>query len=495
MKMVQEHGFFKASEQFENLKETVYQAAKEGRHIHEIEENIFRSILKIGHSLLQEYIDLQGPGDLGPTLDYEDRKLKRLDSTYEKRYVSIFGEIKITRTVYGTREKQKHEIVPLDARINLPDSDFSYLLQDWLQSFCVQESYAKSLKIIERIFDISSSVRSLEQMSNTMAKDIEVFRSEQPRPSATDEQSIIVLTADGKGVPMRREETAEKSQQQGRRKKGEKANKKRMACVGAAYSIESFPRTAEDIMNEISRQEQKEKRPSPIRKQMRAELTREIQGEEKNGKDLIFSWFEKELEYRNPSKDKAIVFIMDGERALWKKREAYDINAVCILDIYHVLERIWSATYCFNSEGTEEAELFVTKRLTKVLQGQAGRVIGGLKQMMVKHQLKGEKKKQLNTVITYLQNNKKYMQYDYYLDKGYPIGSGVIEGACRHLVKDRMELTGMRWKTEGAQSVLDLRAVYLNDEWEKFQKSRCTKNLNKLYPYKALVHEEWLKAA
>lgn len=493
--MEQEKAIFKSKDQFRELTNELQEAAKRGDSIDHIEKELWHELLNLGRLMMQEYVDQQGSGDLGPTLNDEGKTLRRLDTLYEKRYVSVFGEISILRTVYGTRESQKHEVVPLDIRLNLPESDFSFLLQDWSQTFCVQGSYKQSCQTIERILRIGQSVRSLEHMNSAMAQDVEAFRDSQPAAAAEEEGSILVLTADGKGVPMRRDTPPKEFESGGRRKKGEKANKKRMACVGATYTINPFPRQAEDVVNDLFRKEQNEKRPEPLHKQMRAELTRNVEGEEVNGKDRIFSWFVEEMQTRNADGEKAVVCLMDGERALWKKAETYEVDTICILDLYHVMERLWSAAYCFFSEGSEEAEAFVTERLTRLLKGQVGRIIGGLKQMGTKHHLRGSKKKQLEAVITYLENNRNYMQYDYYLDFGYPIGSGVVEGACRHLVKDRMEGAGMRWRTEGAQSMLDLRAVFLNGDWNDFQEHRIQQNGHKLYPHREIIQKLWDIAA
>lgn len=497
MIMEQERAIFKSQEQFANLLEMIQEAVNSGEPIDQVEKTIWQRLMKIGQLLTQGYVDQQGTGDFGPTMEHEGKTLRRLESLYKKRYVSVFGEISILRTVYGTRENQKHELIPLDARLNLPESDFSFLLQEWSQGFCVQGSYKQSSETVEKILGIGQSVRSLETMSSAMAQEVEEFRNTQPVPEPETEGSIVVVTADGKGVPMRREasESEAASNPQGRRKKGEKANKKRQACVGAVYTINPFCRQAEDVVNEIFRREQKKQRPTPLNKELRAELTKEIEGTQVNGKDQIFQWFAEQKTARNPDGSKPVVCIMDGDRALWSKAEEYGLDAIGILDICHVMERLWSAAYCFHAEGSPEAESFVTIRLTRILEGQVGRVIGGLRQMATKHNLRGTKKKQLEQVITYLDNNQKYMHYDYYLDCGYPIGSGVVEGACRHLVKDRMEGTGMRWRTKGAQSILDLRSVFLNDDWEVFQEQRIEQNVVNLYPYREAIQERWNIAA
>lgn len=492
MMMAQEQAILKGQKQFEEMSAFVRRATRDGRPIDEVERGLWDSLLALGRSLLEGYVVGHGTGDIGETLTYEGRTLRRLESVHDRRYVSVFGELTLSRCVYGARETQKHEVVPLDAWLGLPDGDFSYVLQDWDQVFCVQNSYEPSRQTVERVLGIGQSVRSLEQMTASMADAVEGFRESQPKPPTKEEGSILVLTADGKGVPMRRDgETARR----GRRKKGEKANQKRMACVGAVYTIDPFVRTSQDVVNEVMRDRRREDRPIPQHKHLRAELTRTLDGEEVNGKDRIFGGFADQVKLRNPRGRKPVVCVMDGERALWKKLTAYVLGVVCILDVFHVLERLWQAAHCFHPEGSEAAQAFVTDRLERLLKGQVGYVIGGLKQMATKHRLRGSKREQLSAVIGYLERNRRLMGYDEYLAAGYPIGSGVAEGACRHLVKDRMEGTGMRWRTEGAQAMLDLRAVFLNDDWDAFQAYRIETERHKFYPYLQLVQRKRENAA
>jgi hypothetical protein len=158
------------------------------------------------------------------------------------------------------------------------------------------------------------------------------------------------------------------------------------------------------------------------------------------------------------------------------------------------LERLWQAAHCFHPEGSEEAKAFVTERLLRLLRGQVGYVIGGLKQMGTKQGLAGSRRGQLTAVIGYLERNRRFMRYDEYLAAGYPIGSGVAEGACRHLVKDRMELTGMRWRIPGAQAILDLRATYVNEDWDTFQAHRVEQERDRLYTYRPQVLQMRKKA-
>lgn len=495
MIMAQEEAILKAQAEFDGLADVVRQACKQQQRIDGVERNLWAGVLKIGRAMVEGVVAGHGQGDVGPTLEYQGRTLSRLEEVRERRYVSIFGEVTVVRFVYGTRETQKHEVIPLDALLGLPAGDFSYVLQDWDQAFCVQGSYEESRRSVERILGIGQSVRSLEHMSVSMSQAVEGFRETQPVPPAAEEGHIVVFTADGKGVPMCRDQERDPASQRGRRKKGEKANKKRQACVGAVYTIGAFERTADEVVNEVMRDRCQAERPSPCHKEVRAELTRKIDDLEVNGKERIFTWFEEQRQRRDPADRKPVVCVMDGDRALWRRAKGVLRGAFFILDLFHVLERLWQAAHCFHPEGSEEAKAFVTDRLQRILEGKVGYVIAGLRKMADHHGLRGSRRKQLSTAIGYLHRNRKYMKYDVYLQAGFPIGSGVVEGACRHLVKDRMEQTGMRWRIPGAQAMLDLRAAYLNGDWEALQKYRAKEEQRKLYPYLKLAKQLTRSAA
>src|SRR5712671_2267471 len=128
----------KLAEQFAELQEFVRQAAQDGQAIHEVERGLWRRLRQMGHECLGQFLRWQGNGDLGETVTLPTGEpCHRLPDLHERRYVSIFGEFALRRVVYGSREGQKIEFVPLDNRLHLPASVFSYVLQDWDQSLCV----------------------------------------------------------------------------------------------------------------------------------------------------------------------------------------------------------------------------------------------------------------------------------------------------------------------------------------------------------------------
>lgn len=495
-----EHEFLKVREKIEQLIENIRHAGREGRRIDEVERTVLSELLQVGFHLIKAFVEQAGDGDLGESIEVSvespkgtcgsgsqpaspARTLRRLEEPHTRPYTSIFGKLTITRRVYGTREGQKIEAVPLDARLGLPAGEFSYVLEDWQQRLCVKESFGEATQDLAELLGVAPSVRAAELMNRQMAEFAPSFRSDQPVPPADEEGELVVVTADGKGVPMRRKGEQPRTHGQ-RRTKGQKANKKQMSYVGAVYTIDPFVRTPDDVLDELARKETAENRPKPQHKRVVAEMTQVIEGEECNGRVSLFGELSEEVDERNPGGKKTVVAVMDGEKALWEVLTFFLPCVVGILDIFHVIERLWNAAHVFHAEGSTAAEEFVTKRLRMLLEGKVGGVIGGLRQMLTKHDLPVAKRKMLNTVIGYFENNRDHMRYDEYLAAGYPIGSGVAEGACRHLVKDRMEQTGMRWTLEGAQAMLHSRALYLNGDWNTFVAYRIQKEQAALYPYK-----------
>jgi hypothetical protein len=474
---------------FWTLVERLRGAADQHEPIHQAEETIFRELLAMGHELLQAFLALSGDGDAGPDLtvpgdrpDDPPQVLPRLDQPRRRSYLSIFGAVEIERIGDG---HDRLEAAPLDARLHLPRRQYSYLFQQWLGLFVVDDAHAEAIKKLETILGLEISVRASEDLNREQGSDVEPFQNHLATPDATEEGPILVVTADCKGVPLVRSalppeketiDTPLPKLAKPRRGKGEKANKKKMAAVGAVYTIDPFVRTADEVIDEVLRKKAAKRRPTPAHKRVRAELL--------VGKVALFLWLADEVIRRNPRATKPVIFLSDGERALHDRQGEYlPENAVCIWDLFHVMERLWKAAWCFFDESTQktEAHQWVEKELRMLLEGKVRYVVGGLRQMMTKRELKGTRRKTVREVTGYFERNRARMKYDEYLAAGYPIGSGVVEGACRHLVKDRLERTGMRWHPEGAQAMLNLRATHLNGEWDSYWTYHVAQEDERLY--------------
>ena len=485
-----EDRFYKAAQVFSKLLGKVQCAAKRGDAVHEVEEMTWIDLIETGRETVAAFIEEQKEDIPRPEeIEYGGKTLQRLPEPRVREYVSAFGPTPFARDVYATRETQLQEVVPLDAKLGMPESDTSYLLQKWSGTQFVKESYKESRMTLAGILGFAPSVNCLEDMAAQASEHAEVYFQQQAPVDPATEAEIIVATSDCKGVPMRKVDAPRKKQEddmpRGKRlKPGEKNGQKRMACVGGVYSVAPFRRTVEDVLNEILRKEKQEQRPKPQNKRLRAVLTREVDGEEVNAKDVVFDWLAKELRQRDLHDKRTVVAIMDGETKLRDLQELKLKRAIGILDIWHVTEYLYDLAYCFCRDGSKEAEAFVETYLRKLLEGKVNRVIGGIRQMATKRALPPSKWNKVEDCLTYFAARSEYMKYDEYLAAGYPIGSGVVEGACRHLVKDRMEQAGMRWRIAGAQAILSLRAIYVNDDWEAFHADRIKMEQRKLYPYK-----------
>ncbi len=485
-----EDRFCKVAKAFSEVLNKVQRAAERGDAVHEVEEMTWRGLIETGREVIVAYIKEQAEELSRPAvIEHEGKTLHRLPQQRTRAYVSAFGATPFQRDVYATRETQRQEVVPLDAKLGMPESDTSYLLQKWSGGRFVKESYQESRGTLLEIFGFAPSVNCLEDMAAAASAHAEVYFDQQNAAEPTMEGEILVATSDCKGVPMRQADAPQKKHAadapRGKRlKKGEKNGQKRMACVGGVYSVAPFPRTVEDVLDEILRKEKQKQRPEPQDKRLRAVLTREVDGKDVNAKDVVFEWLAKEVEQRDPHEQRTVVAVMDGEAKLRDLQELKISRAIGILDIWHVTEYLWELAHCFHHDGSDEAEAFVETYLRKLLEGKVNRVIGGIRQMATKHELSPAKWEKVEDCLTYFAVRCEHMKYDEYLAAGYPIGSGVVEGACRHLVKDRMEQTGMRWRIAGAQAILSLRAIYVNNDWDAFQTDRIQTEQRKLYPYK-----------
>lgn len=479
--------------QFEEMQEFVRQAAKDGRAMHEVERGLWQRLRQIGHTCLEQFLRLQGNGDLGESVTLPTGEVgQRLEELHERRYVSIFGEFRLQRVVYGSRDKQKIDLVPLDNRLQLPESVFSYVLQDWDQSLCVEEAFRQANATMWRMLELEQSVDSLERMNQEMAEGVTTFMLNRPQPE--QEGELVVASADQKGIVLRRQ--PDDPPPKAHRTKGDKASQKRMATVATVYTVDRYRRRPEEVVAALFRDapEPSRDRPRPQSKEVWASLPRDEQPG--SGIAAAFAWMIGELYLRGRVADKPLVFISDGQEALWEARQEWlPQRAVNILDLLHVTPRLWKAAHVFHQEGSQAAEDFVRERVLRVLHGKAAGVVRGLREMATKQDLSGTKKKTIATVCAYLETNLERMHYDDYLRAGYPIASGAVEGACRHLVKDRMERAGMHWTVAGAQAMLDVRSIYVSRLWDEYQEYRIQHETQRLYPHRSLVEQHFAMAA
>ena len=472
------------------------------KRLDEVERGLHERLRKLGFELLEGYVRAAGDGDCGPTIKRNGRELKRSRKLHVKKYHSIFGCLEIPRYVYSIREKQAAEYIPTDEQLKLPAEEQSYVLEDWSQRLTTNQPYAEARDILRELLGIEISVRALEHINQRLAKHVNRYWESAAAPPPEEEGEILVVSADGKGVPMRQSQQDRYEQKLGKKKakrrwqpayaktqkrrtRGMPKSRKQMAYLGVVYSVNRFVRRPGEILEEFQRQAKQEERPQPQHKRFRAEMNDILENRVSYGQPRLFDWLAAEVQARDPQQQKTLVCLMDGQQSLWYWKRQRLKHAVGILDIYHVLEKLWEAAHCFHRESSLEAEEFVHKYLGMMLEGNTGSVVGVFRRFA--KTLRGVKKKNLETVIRFFHRNKQYMRYGKYIQAGYPIGSGVIEGGCRHVVRDRMEQSGMRWNVPGAQAMLRLRTTKLAGDWKPFIAHRIKTELTELYTLPTLA--------
>lgn len=461
---------------FNELKEYVFGGAQ-SQQIHEVERGIFARLLQLGLLLLMAFLKKRGDGRTDASVRGADGQELRYQGTRTVPYFSIFGKLTIERAYYWAKGVQEG-ICPLDALLNLPKRCYSYLLEEWTGPMEVEKAFDKTVAVIKRILGLTLSKSSLEDLVREAAQDVQPYYEQKPAPAPSTEGDLMVVTADGKGVPMKRTEA---KPQKKRLSKGDKRNKKKQATVTAVYTIEKHPRSVDDIVGDLRKptaaspapqSTPDKKRPRPKHKRERATL---------KGKLAALKEARRHVRERDPEGKLQLVGLTDGDRSLQSRMKYVFPGILLILDLLHVLEYLWKAAYVFHKEGSVEAEHWVTDRLRMLLTGKLSELLRELTQSVSDRKLSQSKRKTLKGVIRYYSRNRTRMKYDEYLAEGLPIGSGVIEGACRNLVKDRMELTGMRWVQEGADAMLELRATEINGDWDDFMKFRAQREHDRLY--------------
>lgn len=448
---------------------TFVRSAAQALEIGEVERRLIPMVMEVGRAALEEYVSVKGTGYAGR--QFVDGRGQRCSYVRDRScaYRSIFGTISIPRAYYQCNGSPG--VFPLDGELNLPERGYSYAVQEFSSRLAVMTSYENAQEILCSFFPVKMPIRSLENIVGDVCDEVDRFYEEKTQPKVSTEAVVTVATVDKKGIAIRKQNTDDPAAE-APPSNPDKPGRKKMATVISAYTTRRHLRTADDIVQEATEQRGPGSKPRPENKQLWGSLT--------DGPEQTVARLKRAVGRRLPEGNE-LVCILDGERSLWTLICRYFPTAFFVLDIFHVLEHLAKAAHCFHDENSPEARRFVTERLRMLLLGKAGRVIGGLKQMLTKHHLCNSKKYSLNQVIGYLERNRKQMRYEICLAQGYPIGSGVIEGACRNLINDRLELTGMSWTPQGAESIMRLRAVHINHDWESFWKQRRQSERRRLY--------------
>jgi hypothetical protein len=455
---------------FQNL--LAYVAGPEARSqtAYTVELTLFRRLLALGAALLRLFFVTRAAvrpaepvlGPDGTPLTYHDQR--------PTTYYSVFGKVRFWRPYFTSREHQG--ICPLDTALSLPARCYSDLLREWAAYGTTDASYRESQTVLERILGLPLSLQALETSSVEAGGDVAAFY-ELPvaPPPASPADTILVVQADGKGVPMVQPPTMPPPV---RLSKGQKRTKKKEAVVTALYTIAPYHRTPQEVVAALLDNEPltSASRPVPVGKELRATLA---------GKAVAMAHLAHRVAQCEGPHIQQRVALTDGAEALQQQLVTHVPGFTLVLDIIHAVEYLWAAANALLGETHPQRLAWVRASLEALLAGQTDAVITALEAEAKDPTCTATQRQAVQRTVGYYQRNRPYMDYDEYLARGWPIGTGVVEGACGHLVKDRMEQSGMRWTTEGAQAVLDLRTVRLNGHWDAYWQFHRQQQHQRLY--------------
>lgn len=453
----------------------------------ELEARLSIDLRDLVRQLYQDHLDLRAVREqrLDNVADADGIGRGSLEADHVRPLQTVFGAVEVTRIAY--RRRGERNLYLADAALNLPRERHSHGLRELSAVEASRGSFDEAREAIRRASGVRLGKRQLEQLTARAAADFEAFYSQPTRSQTTTatEDDLLILSADGKGIVMRpdalRPATAKAAGQATaklatRLSRGEKRNRKRMAEVGAVYDLTPLARTATDI---IGRDDQA---PRPVAPKAKNKwLTASVVD---NAATVITSIFD-EAQHRDPTHQRTWVALVDGAKhqidCIQAEAKARQVNVTVICDFIHVLEYLWSAAWSFFTEGDTAAEKWVGEKALAVLNGQASTVAASIRRKATTLDLDPGRRRNADRCANYLLAKRDYLNYPQALEQGWPIATGIIEGACRHLVKDRLDLTGARWGLQGAEAILKLRALRSNGDFDAYWSFHLTQERKRVH--------------
>jgi hypothetical protein len=450
----------------------------------ELEEELAGRGRELQRRLLQDHLDARaareqrrqdvaGPDGIART---------RAEDGHSRLLSARFGQVTVERIAY--RAPGAPNVHPADAELNLPPGRHSHGLSKMVVPGTAEVSFGAACERVARESGSPLGRRQCEELAVAAACDFGAFYAGR-RPPAAAPGAVLGLTCDSKGITVlpsamrpdqQRKARKAVPEQDGRLSRGEVRNRKRMAETGAVFDFTPAPRTPQDILDPG---------PGPRPDGPRAQdkwVTASITDDAATVADAIFA----EADRRDPHRERAWIALADGNNhqinLLQAAAASRGITIPVICDYIHVLEKLWTAAWCFHPEASPEAGPWVRAQSEAILAGHAADVAAAIRARAAAQPLNAAKRKTAATVAAYLQNKAPYLDYPKALAEGWPISSGVIEGTCRHLIKDRMDITGARWGLATAEAILKLRALITNGDFDDYWKYHLQQEHRRNHP-------------
>lgn len=395
----------------------------------EIEDAVSELSDKFSKLVTQGAMEAIGNGHVGPTIKCECGGVMEYHSNRPWKLISVNGRVVISRAYYYCKTCKTGKI-PLDEQLSLEGKHQSIGVREKMALMAESEPFAEAVERLERLTGIRVSAKEEQLESEEIGKEmglqadaeVESFWSEEKdiEPEATARR--LYITADG---------TIVSTDEGGREVK-----------IGSVYET---PLVRDALANDIR-------------------YTGGFHKAEYLGKKLYVLALKRGLKTACE-----IVFIGDGAAWIWNLARYHFPEALQIVDWYHVKKHLWDVGRSVYGEGSQATSDWVEQQLDRLMEGEISEVIVSLSELSSPDADVTDK---IAANITYFSNNKERMRYNEYVEKGYHIGSGTVESACKHIVGQRLKQAGMRWSVAGADAILQLRILRKNGEWRKFWKNR-----------------------
>lgn len=472
-----------ARAEFERLVTLITSCEASTATLDQMERSIFRRILRLGLRLLQLFIATRVEAEAHGVYRREDGRELPYHSQQQASYFSVFGKVTFRRAYFYHAGQS---CCPLDAALSLPARCYSDFLMELAGQLVVDGVFDKALEMLGKFLGVKLPKLALETWVAEESALVTAFYDQKATFPANSEGSILVAQADGKGVPMVRRETVKAPMRRG---KGNQKTQKKEAIATALYTIEPYLRTPQSVVDALFQREAEAtraapERPRPCHKQVFATM---------NGTPWALERLQERAQQRDGRHIRARVALTDGAQALQRRIQEKLRGFTLVLDIIHVTEYVWKAGTALYGETDPQRSVWVKAQLLDILSSRTDQVIQRLEDKAGTLRKSSQARKALQQVANYFRRNQAHMDYATYLQQGWPIGTGVIEGVCRHVVKDRMELSGMRWTVAGADALLALRTVHENGDWDEFHAFRRAHGHEQLYG--APLPETWVDQA
>jgi hypothetical protein len=429
-----------------------------------------RELLRL---MYQEHLDVRGGAEQRVEVRGADGVVRGDARRRERGLETVFGDVDVVRLLYAAAGREGR--APLDGVLNLPPDHYSHGVRRMIAKEIARASYDEVSEIIRDYSSAKIAKRQIERLAVAASKDFDAFY-ELRRCEREVTSDLLVISTDGKGIVMLhahlREETKRRAAKkthklETRLSKGEKKDCKRMAQVATVYTVPTWTRTAADVVHGLRNEDAEAKRPEPRDKRVWASV-------ERTPRAVIREAFDEALR-RDPLKARRWVVLIDGNvtqlAAVKAEAKRVGVKVTILVDVIHVIEYVWKAARAIFGEASTEAESWVGDRFLALMSGRSGGDIAKtIRRHAAEHELSDSAREVIRKACGYLtdRTRTRLMKYADALRDGLPISTGVIEGACRYLVKDRMDRTGAVWSVPGAEAVLRLRALRASHDFDEY---------------------------